>query len=131
VGIAGPGHQERGERVIMDYKALMIKARKANAGGLDEIDKNSLPCAKNESCAVFRKALKQAIEYRLLHGDGDSCYLLNPRPVSGCSPDMQLRTAMMFIACGIKTNDWDCVADGLAMLEAVHEQMTGRQYQVD
>ena len=115
----------------MDCKALMIKAGKANADALDEIDKNGIPGGKNESCAVFRKALKQTIEYGLPPGDGDSCYLLNPRPVSGCSPDMQLRTAMMFIACGIKTDDWDCVAEGLAMLEAVHEQMTGRQYQVD
>jgi hypothetical protein len=114
----------------MDYKTLMTKARKANAG-LDQIDKNGIPGGKDETHAVFRKALKQAIEHRLLHGDGDSSYLLNPRSASGCSPDMQLRTAMIFIACGIKTDDWDCIAEGLAMLEAVHEQMTGRQYLVD
>lgn len=122
--------RREGKRVIMDYKTLMTKARKANAG-LDQIDKNGLPDGKNESYVVFRKALKQAIEYRLLHGDRDSCYPLNPRSASGCSPDMQLRTAMMFIACGIKTDDWDCIAEGLAMLEAVHEQVTGSQYQVD
>lgn len=32
---------------------------------------------------------------------------------------MQIETAMEAIKCGIITNDWDCVAEGQAMLESL------------
>lgn len=35
----------------------------------------------------------------------------------------QLRTAMLAIECGIKTADWECVAEGQAMLEHLRPEV--------
>ena len=40
-------------------------------------------------------------------------------PGDGDDNSLFLRTAMSAIECGIKTDDWDCVAEGQAMLETL------------
>jgi hypothetical protein len=38
-------------------------------------------------------------------------------------PSLQVRTVMSAIECGIKTGDWNCVAEGQAMLETLVEMV--------
>jgi len=45
------------------------------------------------------------------------------------SPKVHLITAMAAIECGIKTDDWSCVAEGQAMLEQLDERMKGEPYE--
>lgn len=37
------------------------------------------------------------------------------------SPEMHLATAASAIECGIRVKDWECVAEGLAMIQDVLE----------
>jgi hypothetical protein len=41
----------------------------------------------------------------------DSC------PPSHCPLDVELRTVISALSCGISTHDWDCIAEGLAMIQ--------------
>jgi hypothetical protein len=45
------------------------------------------------------------------------------------TPDLQLRTAMSAIECGIKIEDWSCIAEAQAMLEHLHFIVTGKRYE--
>lgn len=37
--------------------------------------------------------------------------------------DMQLRTVCLAIEAGLRTTDWDCVAEGLEMLRGIESQV--------
>lgn len=49
---------------------------------------------------------------------------------SDCTPDLQLRTAMMAIQAGIEMDDWDCIAEAQAMLEHLHLVITGKKFEL-
>jgi hypothetical protein len=36
--------------------------------------------------------------------------------LSDCPPDLIVRTAILALECGLKTNDWNCVAEAADML---------------
>ncbi len=40
-----------------------------------------------------------------------------------CGTGVHLRTAMSAIAAGIQGEDWGCVAEGLAMLDEIHDRL--------
>lgn len=52
------------------------------------------------------------------------------KAVSDCTPDLQLRTAMSAIQCGIAIGDWDSIAEAQAMLEHLHLVVTGKPYEL-
>lgn len=48
-------------------------------------------------------------------------------PPKDCAPDVFLRTAMCAIHCGLSQNDFDCVAEGYAMLQTFHKMMVNKE----
>ena len=48
--------------------------------------------------------------------DAESGFL----PPKDCPTDVFLRTAMVAIHTGLEQHDWDCVAEGYAMLQNIH-----------
>lgn len=46
---------------------------------------------------------------------------------SDIPPRFTLRTAMAAIECGISIDDWNCVAEGQAMLEQLEKMLNGKE----
>lgn len=75
------------------------------------------PCeGKPKAAALLTKARrKNAKMSRIEQGQG--------RMLSEQDFDLQLRTAMTAIAVGINIGDWDCVAEGLGMIQDVEASL--------
>lgn len=49
-------------------------------------------------------------------------------PVARCPLDLQLRTALSAIFCGLETRDWDCVAEGTVMIQDAEAQVRTEEH---